>query len=238
MLARYKLSGAAGFMSVDPLRGAASYPQSWNRYGYVLSNPVNLLDPLGLSPRKPDETEDPCGGAHTSEPVTCFVGKDGEQFCSDPEATRDKRIAEECLREILPPVDWALDQIGGHAYVGTSSLVAKAGAFLKGSSSFTFTQPLFELGGVVSGPGAYIFTSMSKEEFFAADNAWLLVHEYWHLVQWSESLTNIEYWTSFGEMPSSTVWGSNPFEFEAKAWADAFYNEVQQCIARKKADGG
>jgi RHS repeat-associated protein len=40
------------FMSPDPYRGSAhgGNPQSWNRYGYVLGDPVNGNDPSGLDP--------------------------------------------------------------------------------------------------------------------------------------------------------------------------------------------
>lgn len=48
--ARY-FSGAQGrFTSPDPLlnSGRPWEPQSWNRYSYVLNNPLRYIDPLGL----------------------------------------------------------------------------------------------------------------------------------------------------------------------------------------------
>ncbi len=36
------------WMSLDPLPGSASDPQSLDRYAYVLDDPINLVDPLGL----------------------------------------------------------------------------------------------------------------------------------------------------------------------------------------------
>src|SRR5438093_995902 len=48
--ARY-FSGAQGrFTSPDPLlsSGRPWDPQSWNRYSYVLNNPLRYTDPLGL----------------------------------------------------------------------------------------------------------------------------------------------------------------------------------------------
>jgi len=42
-LGRWMHPDPAGLASVDP-----SNPQSWNRYSYVLNNPMNLIDPLGL----------------------------------------------------------------------------------------------------------------------------------------------------------------------------------------------
>jgi RHS repeat-associated protein len=42
-LARWITPDPAGLAAVDPTN-----PQSWNRYAYVLDNPLNLIDPLGL----------------------------------------------------------------------------------------------------------------------------------------------------------------------------------------------
>jgi hypothetical protein len=37
------------FLSFDPVDGSAGAPQSWNRYAYVMNDPVNYVDPYGLS---------------------------------------------------------------------------------------------------------------------------------------------------------------------------------------------
>ncbi|MFQ5684739.1 MAG: peptidoglycan DD-metalloendopeptidase family protein, partial [Candidatus Binatia bacterium] len=37
------------FMTPDPLAGTIRNPQSLNRYAYVLNDPINLIDPLGLT---------------------------------------------------------------------------------------------------------------------------------------------------------------------------------------------
>ena len=50
---------AASLLAVD-----AANPQSWNRYGYALNNPVSFIDSLGLTPcpfLSPQDT-DKCGG--------------------------------------------------------------------------------------------------------------------------------------------------------------------------------
>jgi len=48
--ARYYLGQQARFMGVDPLMESAelSLPQSWNRYTYVLNNPLTMIDPDGM----------------------------------------------------------------------------------------------------------------------------------------------------------------------------------------------
>lgn len=41
-------SGLCRWMGPDPIAGSALDPQSLNRYAYVVNNPTNLVDPLGL----------------------------------------------------------------------------------------------------------------------------------------------------------------------------------------------
>lgn len=56
------------FLTKDPVRGEAEYPQSWNRYSYVLNNPMTLTDPWGLVYKNTDcggQGQEPCGGGFT-----------------------------------------------------------------------------------------------------------------------------------------------------------------------------
>ncbi|HEY4423151.1 MAG TPA: LamG-like jellyroll fold domain-containing protein, partial [Pyrinomonadaceae bacterium] len=55
--ARYYGSLQGRFTGADPLMasGRASVPQSWNRYSYVLNNPLNLIDPTGLADDDPQK---------------------------------------------------------------------------------------------------------------------------------------------------------------------------------------
>jgi RHS repeat-associated protein len=46
-MARYYGSRLGRFLSVDPVAGNTSNPQSLNRYTYVLNDPINLIDPSG-----------------------------------------------------------------------------------------------------------------------------------------------------------------------------------------------
>ena len=53
MLARYYSAGLARFLSTDPaltLRKNLRNPQRWNRYAYVLNNPLKFMDPNGEDP--------------------------------------------------------------------------------------------------------------------------------------------------------------------------------------------
>src|SRR6185503_19251836 len=49
-LARYYSSMSGRFTSPDPIlsSGRVEIPQSWNRYAYVLNNPLVFVDPFGL----------------------------------------------------------------------------------------------------------------------------------------------------------------------------------------------
>jgi RHS repeat-associated protein len=47
MHARFYNPWIARFLSTDPIGGTPGAPQSWNRYSYVLNNPLALVDPDG-----------------------------------------------------------------------------------------------------------------------------------------------------------------------------------------------
>lgn len=42
------------FTTIDPRRGVTENPQSWNRYSYVLNNPLIAIDPSGKQAEGPD----------------------------------------------------------------------------------------------------------------------------------------------------------------------------------------
>ncbi|MGC1617888.1 MAG: RHS repeat-associated core domain-containing protein [Candidatus Acidiferrum sp.] len=46
-LARYYISRLGRFNSPDPVSGNPTNPQTWNRYSYVVNDPINLTDPEG-----------------------------------------------------------------------------------------------------------------------------------------------------------------------------------------------
>ncbi len=70
---RWVAPDPAGTAAVDP-----TSPQSWNRYAYVLNNPLSLVDPLGLTDSSCDPSTDWCyaatddgGGGGGSIPGFC-----------------------------------------------------------------------------------------------------------------------------------------------------------------------
>ena len=48
-MARYYVNRLGRFNAPDPISGSVADPQSLNRYAYVRNNPVNLIDPTGLT---------------------------------------------------------------------------------------------------------------------------------------------------------------------------------------------
>ena len=56
-LARYYSSSQGRFVSVDPLAASAhaAHPQTWNRYSYVLNNPLKHTDPTGMTVAEYDQ---------------------------------------------------------------------------------------------------------------------------------------------------------------------------------------
>ncbi|HWS17454.1 MAG TPA: RHS repeat-associated core domain-containing protein, partial [Candidatus Elarobacter sp.] len=63
---RYYASGQGRFMSADLVGGNIRVPQTLNRYSYVLNDPVNANDPLGLCVPIPETGEcDDGGGGQT-----------------------------------------------------------------------------------------------------------------------------------------------------------------------------
>ncbi|HJP91658.1 MAG TPA: RHS repeat-associated core domain-containing protein [Pyrinomonadaceae bacterium] len=69
--ARYYGCSLGRFTTADPLMasGRASAPQSWNRYSYVLNNPVNLIDPNGLDVDDPQDPKKKDPRAATPQPA-------------------------------------------------------------------------------------------------------------------------------------------------------------------------
>jgi RHS repeat-associated protein len=79
--ARYFMAPLGRFNSVDPGNAGASLmsSQSWNGYGYVLGNPLGLVDPSGMCPPNPDQ---PCFGGNSKPAckwwqIWCWAGSSG-----------------------------------------------------------------------------------------------------------------------------------------------------------------
>jgi RHS repeat-associated protein len=78
-MARYYPSSLGRFMTADPaLVGDPGDPQSWNRYAYVLNDPVLYSDPTGLIAIAPEGPPQPPPGSPIPPPGRCYdVYRDG-----------------------------------------------------------------------------------------------------------------------------------------------------------------
>jgi RHS repeat-associated protein len=56
----------AGLSAVNPTN-----PQSWNRYAYVVNNPLIFIDPLGLGPGDDQISDSGCGGTQWESNAEC-----------------------------------------------------------------------------------------------------------------------------------------------------------------------
>ena len=82
--ARYYVNRLARFLSLDPLAGDISDPQSLNRYNYVENDPANLVDPSGADPEVVPTcqlTEDPC----PNPPVATIILNVWAPYCEPGE---------------------------------------------------------------------------------------------------------------------------------------------------------
>jgi uncharacterized protein RhaS with RHS repeats len=84
MLARYYGAGLSRFLSTDPVGGKVRQPQSWNRYAYVLNNPLAYIDPSGESVEKVE------------------LKTEGENKVPNPSATQGTALSQEDTKTLGP----------------------------------------------------------------------------------------------------------------------------------------
>ncbi len=84
--ARYYSSSLGRFTSIDPLlaSGRVSRPQSWNRYTYVLNNPLRLIDPDGLQEQDPPKGESGIVELNPQDTVRVYTIIDGSKSLTLP----------------------------------------------------------------------------------------------------------------------------------------------------------
>jgi RHS repeat-associated protein len=83
-MARYHVNRLGRFSSLDPLSGSIANPQSLNRYTYVVSDAINLIDPFGLQDCDPTQTNCQGAGSGSDPPDQC-----NNQNCGSGTACND-----------------------------------------------------------------------------------------------------------------------------------------------------
>lgn len=86
--ARYYSSTQGRFTSIDPLAasGRPGNPQTWNRYAYVLNNPMKFIDPTGMSSEDSSQQSDPTNTQDTTpqDPWGALTAEEQEAINNDP----------------------------------------------------------------------------------------------------------------------------------------------------------
>jgi len=133
--ARYQSPIQGRFTSVDPLGGSAGVinPQSFNRYSYVINNPVNLIDPTGMMGMIPDAS------TSWSDVADGFWGSDfggprpspGRQIIENGMAGFPDRVQE----EIEEPSAGGLGAAGGCLFSDQKSQTTESAQKNKDASS-------------------------------------------------------------------------------------------------------
>lgn len=77
MHARFFNPTVGRFLSVDPVGGNPFAPQSWNRYSYVLGNPMKYIDPWGLTAKLNTTTTARPGAIRLMSTGTVSCGRTG-----------------------------------------------------------------------------------------------------------------------------------------------------------------
>jgi len=107
--ARYLSNDLTRFTSVDPAASwDASNPQSWNRYAYSLNDPVNLIDPDGLSEKSFSQVLKQAVGIALMS-AGPYKGPFLQGNASNPVA----KYLDEALATVTPGQQMALTLVGG-----------------------------------------------------------------------------------------------------------------------------
>jgi len=89
--ARFENFNIGRFLSVDPVRGNPKRPQSFNLFAYARNNPLNLKDPLGLSPQEATASGIVTNTDGTTRPCTEEDKAAGIPSCQvDPQANKNE----------------------------------------------------------------------------------------------------------------------------------------------------
>lgn len=102
------------FMTPDPVRGIIQLPQTWNRFAFAAGNPVNLVDPFGLSEKPNIATCGDASGGLPCVPVPDIVvtAKDPLKEKAEKEAIERKSALDLLSRQVMRKVMESLLKYG------------------------------------------------------------------------------------------------------------------------------
>ncbi len=115
---RYYDSGTGRFLTADPYRASAAVadPQSWNRYSYTGSDPVNYFDPAGLERLFPMSYDGPDGYTGNGYPDQQWYASGGMFSCQEGSG------GPVCFQLLLPISTQAGTAIGGGGGSGSGAI--------------------------------------------------------------------------------------------------------------------
>lgn len=176
MHARYGSPLTGRMVSVDPVGGNPARPQSWNRYGYALANPLKFVDPKGLRPQSifdrihdylysiygdifPSQEPEPMDGIEELADLVGLSESQQESF----DQTKVERDVQEGLGESSSLLGAAAVEasgaIAGDRAIGRIASIVKPGGRLIGSSGSNSRIRLLEGG---AEEGLVLFSRLAK----------------------------------------------------------------------------
>ncbi len=161
---RYHNPGTGRFMTPDPSNGsmAATTPLSWNRYSYVLGDPIKFTDSTGLdcdgATLGDDDSDDSCSDiGDNTQGDTGGGGSGGGDTGTDPTASG---IASGCAIDGFEvPCSIALLALGSGSALLPGGITIGAGGVVIGEGVCIFFEPcggIEALGAIIIGLGAII----------------------------------------------------------------------------------
>ena len=212
---RYHQPGMGRFLTADPSRRSMvpGNPGSWNRYAYVLGDPVNGRDPTGMDSGLTEEycssyygMNDPgcqagdyCEGFKACEPGS--AGGDGGGVCSSDTLGALTSMVEECVDPAPPPPPQAAPLLtcsfDGAQNQGPTDATTISSGPQAGQTVYGYFLPMTFGFSVVNGSGPYTwndYQSGSAQDTYTLNNGYSASDS----MNVSESLANITQYVLLG----------------------------------------
>jgi RHS repeat-associated protein len=158
-LARYYASTQGRFTSPDPLMesGRVNRPQTWNRFSYVLNNPLRFIDPNGLDTTNAEDKDQ-----QSQKPAPKIVFDDFELGVPPPPISKEPVPAGSQILGVIPrddergvPYSW-VSETGIQISVGVQILDQNGKPYYAENSEGTpaqFQETVTTVPGGVEAPG-------------------------------------------------------------------------------------